>query len=32
MQDIRRGHDELGVDAHANRRVAHAFGELARTI
>ncbi len=32
MQNIRRGHYELGVDARANRRVAHAFGELARTI
>jgi transposase, IS6 family len=32
MQNIRRGHYELGVDARAHRRVAHAFGELARTI
>jgi transposase-like protein len=32
MQNIRRGHYELGVDARRHRRVAHAFGELARTI
>jgi hypothetical protein len=32
MQNIRRGHYELGVDARANRRIAHAFSELARTI
>jgi hypothetical protein len=32
MQNIRRGHYELGLDARAHRRVAHAFGELARTI
>jgi len=32
MQNIRRGHYELGVDARAHRRVAHAFSELARTI
>ncbi len=31
MQNIRRGHYELGVDARADRRVAHAFSELART-
>jgi hypothetical protein len=32
MQNIRRGHYELGVDARTHRRVAHAFSELARTI
>ena len=32
MQNIRRGHYELGVDARAHRRVADAFTELARTI
>ena len=32
MQNIRRGHYELGVDARAHRRVAAAFTELARTI
>jgi IS6 family transposase len=32
MQNIRRGHYELGVDAHQHRRVAAAFTELARTI
>ena len=32
MQNIRRGHYELGVEACAHRRVAHAFTELARTI
>ena len=32
MQNIRRGHYELGVEARAHRRVAHAFTELARTI
>jgi hypothetical protein len=32
MQNIRRGHYELGVQARAHRRVAHAFTELARTI
>jgi hypothetical protein len=32
MQNVRRGHYELGVDARANRRVAAAFTELARTI
>jgi hypothetical protein len=32
MQNLRRGHYELGVDARAHRRVARAFGELARTI
>ena len=32
MQNIRRGHYELGVEARAHRRVEHAFTELARTI
>jgi transposase, IS6 family len=32
MQNIRRGHYELGVDARAHRRVAFAFTELARVI
>jgi transposase, IS6 family len=32
MQNLRRGHYELGVDARAYRRVEHAFTELARTI
>jgi transposase-like protein len=32
MQNIRRGHYELGIDARAHRRVASAFIELARTI
>jgi transposase-like protein len=32
MQNIRRGHYELGTEAHRHRRVAHAFAELARTI
>ena len=32
MQNIRRGHYELGDDARAHRRVAAAFTELARTI
>ena len=32
MQNLRRGHYELGVDAHAHRRIEHAFTELARTI
>jgi hypothetical protein len=32
MQNIRRGHYELGVDKCARRRVAAAFTELARTI
>ena len=32
MQNVRRGHYELGVDARAHRRVADAFTELARTI
>jgi transposase, IS6 family len=32
MQNLRRGHYELGVEAHPHRRVAVAFTELARTI
>ena len=32
MQNIRRGHYELGVDARAGCRVAAAFTELANTI
>jgi transposase-like protein len=32
MQNISRGHYELGVDARAHRRIAVAFTELARTI
>jgi len=32
MQNIRRGHYELGVDARPDHRVADAFSELARTI
>ena len=32
MQNIRRGHHELGVDSRPHRRVATAFNELARTI
>ena len=32
MQNIRRGHYELGVDARPHRRVADAFTELAHTI
>jgi transposase-like protein len=32
MQNLRRGHDELGCDAHAHRRVAAAFTELSRAI
>jgi transposase, IS6 family len=32
MQNIRRGHYELGVDASAHWRVAAAFAELARVI
>ncbi len=32
MQNIRRGHYELGLDACAHRRVAHAFTELAQVI
>ena len=32
MQNIRRGHYELGVETRPHRRVAAAFNELARTI
>ena len=32
MQNIRRGHYELGIDARTHRRIEHAFTELARTI
>ena len=32
MQNVRRGHYELGVEARVHLRVAHAFTELARTI
>jgi IS6 family transposase len=32
MQNLRRGHYELGVEARTHRRVAVAFTELARTI
>jgi transposase, IS6 family len=32
MQNLRRGHYELGVDARAHRRIETAFTELARTI
>jgi transposase, IS6 family len=32
MQNIRRGHYELGGEVRRHRRVAHAFTELARTI
>jgi IS6 family transposase len=32
MQNVRRGHYELGVDAHPHRRVADAFTELAEVI
>jgi transposase, IS6 family len=32
MQNIRRGHYELGVDARQHRRIETAFTELARTI
>ena len=32
MQNVRRGHYELGVDARVHRRAADAFTELARTI
>ena len=32
MQNIRRGHYELGIDARRHRRVAVAFTDLARTI
>ena len=32
MQNLRRGHYELGVEAHPHRRVACAFTELAQVI
>jgi hypothetical protein len=32
MQNLRRGHYELGVETRAHRRIALAFTELARTI
>jgi transposase, IS6 family len=32
MQNIRRGHYELGLDARTHRRIEHAFTELAHTI
>jgi transposase-like protein len=32
MQNMRRGHYELGVDTRVNRRLAAAFTELARTV
>jgi IS6 family transposase len=32
LQNVRRGHYELGIDARAHRRVAAAFTELARVI
>jgi len=32
MQNVRRGHYELGVDAYPYRRVAAAFTELAHAI
>ena len=32
MQNLRRGHYELGIDARAHRRVAAAFTEIARVI
>ena len=32
MQNIRRGHYELGVGSRPQRRVATAFNELTRTI
>ena len=32
MQNLRRGHYELGIEATARRRVATAFTELARAI
>ena len=32
MQNVRRGHYELGVDARPHRRVEAAFTELGRTI
>ena len=32
MQNVRRGHSEIGCDARPHRRIAAAFTELARTI
>jgi hypothetical protein len=32
MQNVRRGHYELGIEARPQRRVAAAFTELARVI
>ena len=32
MQNIRRAHYELGVEARSHRRIASAFTELVRTI
>ena len=32
MQNIRRSHDELGLDAHQHRRIETVFTDLARTI
>ena len=32
MQNLRRGHYELGVDARPHQRIATAFTELARVI
>ena len=32
MQNIRRGHYELGIDPRPHRRIQTAFTELARTI
>ncbi len=32
MQNIRRGHYQLGIEARPHRRVAAAFTELAQTI
>jgi hypothetical protein len=32
MQNVRRGHYELGVDVRAHRRIENAFTELERLI
>ena len=32
MQNIRRGHYELGIDARTHQRIEAAFTELSRTI
>jgi IS6 family transposase len=32
LQNLRRGHSELGTDASTHRRIEQAFTELARTI